>query len=519
MQALNHRADTTASHRSSYVDSADILIVEDERILARDMQQTLQRAGYRVSRMAASGKEAISAVDQCKPDLVIMDIMLQGDLDGIETAGRIRNHHSVPILFLSSVRDAELLERAKAVEPSGYLVKPYEKEELCTVIDLALHQHRTRKANHRIEARFRKICTLDQRGIALIDRQGRIVEANPALNKLLGCDVATLIKAAFSQFIHPEDRDKNDCLLRELFSNLRISYELELRLCSLSGISVWVRLDVCIFPSEDPGEEEPYALCIIEDLTGEKSLKARLAAAQRLGTIGTLASGFAHNLGNDLAPALVAIPLLRRTKSQEDFHKILGMMEASLKRSSSIIRKLVQMSNPGQTERKIMDCRLVVNEVTAIVNCVFPKRITLDVCMPPAPLKVHGNADEIHECLLNLCLNARDAITGQGRIRLDARRMSIDNQLPPNQSSATPGEYVLLSVEDTGSGIAPELLDKIFEPFFTTKENNQGTGLGLATVRETVKAHEGFIQVHSTLNQGTKFQLYLPAIASNTPME
>lgn len=496
--------------------NAAILIVEDERILARDLEVTLQRAGYDIAGLATSGEEAIRLAGQLRPDFIIMDVVLEGDLDGFEAASQIKANLDIPVLFMSSFRDAGLLERAKQVEAVGYMLKPWTEADMLATIDVAIHrcrssQHRSQKVLEASELRFRKLFYANGQGIALVDRAGRIMDANPALSKMLDYDMAQLKNLWLSDVVHADDFASEDGLLKELFAGTRETYRVEQHNRGRNGGLLKVRAEAWMLPGNGSPDGVPLAVRTVVDISEQALMQQRLATAQRLETVGQMAMGFAHNLGNDLTPALVGLPLLRENIQRQDRLEMLATMETGLQRGANLIRQILRSGRHSSREKSALDCKEMIEEVAAMARQIFAKgiRVTTDIGSELRP--VWANPDEIHQCLLNLCVNARDAMPKGGELRLTVRNEVVAEGDPKFSSRVRPGHYVLLAASDTGVGVSPENLSRICEPFFTTKPAGQGSGLGLSMTLEMVKNHGGHLILQSRPGEGTEVDILLPA--------
>lgn len=253
------------------------------------------------------------------------------------------------------------------------------------------------------------------------------------------------------------------------------------------------------------------ALVIATDITEKKQLEASFLRAQRLEGVGALASGVAHDLNNLLAPVMMIAPLLRDVVPDDESRAMLNTIESCAQRGAEIIRQLLTFARGAPGTRVHLPLRHLVHEVEKIIRETFPREITPRVTLAPNLWPVLGDATQIQQAMLNLCLNARDAMPEGGSLTLTARNVTVDAAFAAMVPDAQPGLYVCVEVADTGTGIAPENMDRIFDPFFTTKEIGKGTGLGLATVLGIVKGHEGFVRVESQLGEGATFELYFPA--------
>lgn len=261
-------------------------------------------------------------------------------------------------------------------------------------------------------------------------------------------------------------------------------------------------------------EGAPKTVLIINtDITERKSLESQFLRAQRLESIGALASGIAHDLNNILTPIGMSASLLRREIGNDPkAEQLLSAIEVSAARGAEIVKQVLTFSRGADGEKALLQPRHLVVEIVKIASQTFPRNISIRTAFPKDLWTLYGDATQLHQVLLNLCVNARDAMAPDGgtitigaeNVSLDARRTAIDPE-------AKPGPHVVLTITDTGPGISPDVIQKIFDPFFTTKEQGKGTGLGLSTVVGIVKGHGGFITVESQPCEGTTFRIALPA--------
>jgi PAS domain S-box-containing protein len=252
-------------------------------------------------------------------------------------------------------------------------------------------------------------------------------------------------------------------------------------------------------------------LALANDVTERKKLEAQFLRAQRIEGIGTLATGMAHDLNNILAPVLISAGTLRWGLTPEEHEKAISRIEASVKRGANVIQQVLTFGRGLSGERVAIQAGEVMDEVVRIAGQTFPKNIVVTSQAEAGLWTAMGDRTQIHQVLLNLCLNARDAMPNGGTLALRARNVMLTEARPALPSPAPPGSYLMLQVSDTGCGIAPEDQERIFDPFFTTKEVGKGTGLGLSTVLGIVKSHQGAVMVESAPGKGTAFRVLLPA--------
>jgi CheY-like chemotaxis protein len=239
-----------------------------------------------------------------------------------------------------------------------------------------------------------------------------------------------------------------------------------------------------------------------------------LLRAQRMESIGTLAAGIAHDLNNVLSPMLMAVDLMKSRLHDEPNRRVLDTLELSAIRGANIVRQVLTFAQGVQGEFSEMQPRHLISEIGDILSQGLPKSIRVVSEVARDLWVITGDPTQLHQVLLNLCVNARDAMPEGGILKIAAENRVLDEHYAQLNLEARPGPYVQIEVTDTGSGIPPNIVDKIFEPFFTTKEVGKGTGLGLSTALAIVKSHGGFINVYSELKKGTSFKVFLPAHAS-----
>jgi PAS domain S-box-containing protein len=283
----------------------------------------------------------------------------------------------------------------------------------------------------------------------------------------------------------------------------------ELKWLSKAGKEFIVFCRWTVLPDEQGRPKK--ILAINTDITENKKFEAQYLRAQRIEGIGALAGGIAHDLNNILQPILMIAPLLRETTSDPESREMLDTVENCAQRGADIIKQLLTFARGEPSARVPLPVRYLLGEMNKLIQETFPKNIQLHVNVPQNLWQVLGDATQIHQALMNLCVNARDAMSYGGTLTLAAENLTLDEAFAAMMSGAKPGPYVCVSVTDTGMGIPPENLDRIFDPFFTTKEIGKGTGLGLATVLGIARGHGGFVRVNSQTGKGTTFELYLPA--------
>ncbi len=256
----------------------------------------------------------------------------------------------------------------------------------------------------------------------------------------------------------------------------------------------------------------PRSILIINtDITEKKKLEAHVLRAQRMESIGTLAGGIAHDLNNVLTPILMSIRVLREDLRDTGSRRLLDTLEASAQRGANIVQQVLSFARGAEGERSLFQIRHPVNEVLKIARETFPASIILQADVPKDLWLIHGEATQVHQVLMNLLVNARDAMPHGGKIKVETQNAVIDESYCRMQPDAQPGRYVVLTVTDSGTGIPPALVTRIFEPFFTTKPVGKGTGLGLSTALGIIRSHGGFINVYSELGKGTAFKVHYPA--------
>lgn len=268
---------------------------------------------------------------------------------------------------------------------------------------------------------------------------------------------------------------------------------------------------------------QPQSVLVVNtDITEKKQLEAQFLRTQRLESLGTLASGIAHDLNNILTPILSSSQILnlKLTSLDAQHQRLLKIIEDNSKRAADLVKQILTFARGSEGRRVPLQIRHLLLEVEHILKSTFPKSIKISTHIPTQNLgMIFADSTQIHQVLMNLCVNARDAMPQGGKLHISGENFFVDENFAKMNLDAQVGPYVVITIADTGFGISPLILDRIFEPFFTTKEPSKGTGLGLSTVIGLVKNHGGFVNVSSQVGKGTEFHVYLPAIAHSTAQE
>lgn len=360
------------------------------------------------------------------------------------------------------------------------------------------------------EARFRQVVENIREVFWMSDvAKNQILYISPGYAEVWGrpCEELYASSRAWIESIHAEDRDR--VMQAAMTKQVTGNYDETYRIVRPDGAIRWVHDRA--FPVTDKSGTVIRVVGVAEDVTEKRKLEKQYLRGQRLEAIGTLSGGIAHDLNNILAPMLMIAPLLRENLTHARDLELLAMVEQGAQRGADIIKQLLTFSRGIEGNRGPVQLRHLLKEMCHLMRETFPREIVIAQDAALALWPVIADATQLHQVLLNLCVNARDAMPGGGRLTLRVRNTTLtepDRHLSPDFK---PGPHVMLTVEDTGQGIPPEIIGRIFEPFFTTKEIGKGTGLGLSTVMGIVKSHGGFVCVHSEPGKGTRFEVYLPA--------
>jgi two-component system, cell cycle sensor histidine kinase and response regulator CckA len=348
---------------------------------------------------------------------------------------------------------------------------------------------------------------LDQAQDAIIvrDPSGRITYWNRSAERIYGWFAEEALGSDVRSLLY-EDRGAFDVAHETVLRTGRWTGELRQRTRRGDLVEVAARWTLVRNPSGTP----EAVLAINTDITERKLVEQQLLRAQRMESIGTLAGGVAHDLNNVLAPILLAGELMQSDSATVDRSTLVDTIVTSARRGADLVAQVLSFARGVDGERRPVDVGALVTDIGSIVRDTFPKNIslTLDVAASLAPIV--GDSTQIQQVLLNLVVNARDAMPSGGHLRLAVSEVVIDDEYVATAPGATAGSYLLVEVEDDGEGMAPEVRDRAFEPFFTTKAHGVGTGLGLSTAVAIIESHDGFLHVYSEPGRGTRFRVYLP---------
>lgn len=347
--------------------------------------------------------------------------------------------------------------------------------------------------------------------VGLLSLDGILLEVNRAPLEVGGVKREEVIGKYFPQaywWSHsPEvQRQLKDALARAARGEF-IRYDVAIRGAGSRELIV----DFALSPLREESGRISQLVATAVDITERKKLEQQFLRAQRMEAIGTLASGVAHDLNNILAPMLMGASLLKNKLTSEREQAILSIIENGAQRGAGIIRQLLTFSRGTEAARKSVQLRHLINDMVQLAQETFPRNLELERTVPADLWTVNADPTQLHQVLMNLCVNARDAMPDGGKLTLAAENVRLSEAQAKLNPQAKPGPYVVLTVRDTGEGIPQAIIERIFDPFFTTKPEGKGTGLGLSTVLAIAKNHGGFVTVYSEPGKGSVFKVYLPA--------
>jgi hypothetical protein len=356
------------------------------------------------------------------------------------------------------------------------------------------------------EEQFRLISENVADMISVLDTQGRRLYNSPSFRNVLGDPEGLKGTDSFKE-IHPDDRIR---VRRSFEETVRtgVGQRMEYRFLLPDGSVRYIESQGSVVRSASVVSQ---VIVVSRDVTESKILQRQLFRAQRMESIGTLAGGIAHDLNNVLTPIMMAVQILRRSLHGNVDQRILETLETSAMRGALIVKQVLAFGRGASEDHILLQVKHIIDEVAMIASETFPKEISIVSDVPKDLWLISADATQIHQVLLNVAVNARDAMPKGGVLTFAAENITLTAPNARMHIDAKPGAYIMIAVTDTGTGIPSDILEKIFEPFFTTKDLAHGTGLGLSTASAIVKSHNGFMNVTSSSVKGTTFSIYIPA--------
>ncbi|AFY47833.1 PAS domain S-box [Nostoc sp. PCC 7524] len=516
------------------LDKGVILIVDDTPTNLEMLFDFLANAGYTVL-VAEDGESAIARAEYAPPDLILLDILMPG-IDGFETCRRLKSQEltkEIPVIFMTAL--SETVDKVKGLNIGAvdYITKPLQHEEVLARIELHLQlRHLTQKLqsqNQRLAAEILERTRVEEKlreqaalldittdAVLVKDLNDRICFWNKGAENLYGWAAAEAIGQSVRQLLY---QPENASQLQNVINSLADcdSWQGELSQVTKQGKKIIVASRWTLM--RDRNGQLQSILTVNTDITEKKQLESQFLRAQRLESVGTLAGGIAHDLNNILTPILTASQLLqlKLPNLDERSQQMLKTIESNSKRGAALVKQVLHFTRGVEGKRTIVQVNYLCSEIRQIVQETFPKSIELSVNIQPNLWTVIGDATNLHQVLMNLVVNARDAMPEGGKLSLSVENLRIDQHYAQMNLDAHVGPYIVISLADTGMGMEAETLDRIFEPFFTTKDVGKGTGLGLSTVQGIIKSHNGFVKVYSEVGRGTEFKVFLPAVETSAP--
>lgn len=382
-----------------------------------------------------------------------------------------------------------------------------------TLTGIAADVTRHRQAEEQLRE---QAALLDQTKEAIIvnDLEGRILFWNRGAESIYGWKADEVIGSSLAGRAY-RDEESHKTAAHILFN--KGVWKGELRQFAKDGKEIIVEGHWTLVNDE---EGMPKSILIVNhDITEKKKIESQFLRAQRLESLGTLASGIAHDLNNVLTPIMMALQILQMRFTDENSQRMLDVLRQNAERGGEMVRQVLSFARGIEGQKIALQPTYIIKEILMVLRETLPKNITVKQLLPSDIGAINGDATQLHQVLMNLCVNARDAMPDGGTLTIEAENTILDEHYARMVPDAEAGRYVMITVADTGAGIPDHIKDKIFDPFFTTKEVSKGTGLGLSTVIGIIKSMGGFVNVYSEAGKGAQFKIYLPMIENTHPAE
>lgn len=489
--------------------NTQIMVVEDEWIIADDIQASLKKLGYAVSSIVSSGEDAIQKAREDMPDLILMDIVLQGQIDGVEAAKQIRQEFNIPVIFLTAFADKLILERAKTTGPFGYLIKPFEDRELQSNIEMALYKHKMERKVRESEEKHRKMIEAAQDAIICVGEEGNVNVWNKAAENIFGYSKDEIIDQPILTIIPEKYKSKHQAGLKRFLQTGKtkiIGKTVEVAGKTKSGHEVPIEMSLSFHES---GEKQYTFTAIIRDITSQKETNEQLIEkSDEIEKINKELSEFIYTVSHDLKEPLFTIEGYTKRlakvysdKFDEKGKLYLERIKANIEKMSSRIYEIMEVLKIGTVKHDYTnnDCGEIVNDIVDMLDSKIKNnkiKLTIQDNLPT----IRCDIKRMKDLFLNLFTNA-------------IKFMDDNNEKEIKVGYEEDGKYYKFFVEDTGIGIQAEHQEHIFKIFTRLKIiEREGSGVGLAIVKKIIDLHKGDLWVESPVKdeRGTRFCFTIP---------
>ena len=485
-----------------------ILVVEDEGLIAADLQRRLERMGYSAPSIAQSAEEALGFARSTPFDLVLMDIRLKGSMDGIATAQRLRQEMKLPVVYMTAHADQDTLNRAQLTEPFGYVVKPVADGSLRSAVQIAIYKHEMERKLRASEAWLAATLGSVGDGIIACDSNLEIVFMNRVAEDLTGLEgLAAKGKQLMDVLVLFEEATtrpaKNPVF--DLFPGEHRVYSM----VSKAGTEHVVEIGCVENRSSD---EVLGSVLVLRDVGHRREFENRMMLSQRMEAVATMAGGLAHDFNNLLMIMLGnAEELVGRLSGEQ--RRLAAEIRQSASLAGEITSQLLILSRRDTGAQEVFNLNELIYQMQPLITHSLGKNRTFTTELGSPSAFLFSNRNRLKQVLLNLVLNAKDAMGPGCELRVSTSVVEIEEE-SPQARDYRPGRYARLCVTDTGKGMDKATLARIFEPFFTTRHSDAGSGLGLSTVHSIVAQSGGYIDAASEPGKGTTFEILLPLLGT-----
>jgi len=510
-----------------------ILLVDDEVIITTQIEEFLTFEGYHVVGIMTSGTEAIEAVQTLNPDIVVMDIMMPGRIDGIAAARQIMDRFDIPVIFLTAYADEKLLTRAKPLDPFGYVLKPVQEKQLIVAIELGLYKkemearlletyQQLTQANHRLqleieehqqarsalrrnEIKYRTLVENIPDVVYSLDAQRNITTINPSIKHYYGYKSRDIIGHKFTALIHPPDREHATRAFDDAIKLQQTSTRgLQFRIVGQEGKTYWVERNAHMSFDDDGNFKQEEG--VLRDITAPKRLQEQLIRSERLSATGQLAASIAHEINSPLQAATLMLNTLRTNyRHDQALSENTRLITQSFDSIKATVKTLIDLNRPSQAIKQLTNVNAVVVDTVHLIKFHLQHRqIKIDLQLSQDLPMITAAPQQLSHVILALLNNAVEAFN-----ITNAPETSDPTAKTITFTTSATSDSIIVHIADNGPGIPTADLNRIFDPFFTRKKP-KGIGIGLSLCNGIIKDHHGVIAASSPPQGGAAFTIQLP---------